>query len=107
MVETLDWLAEALTNLREPDPGARPLTVDMDLLNAFGPFRPPSLFVEELNRRVFEMSRGTTVLTPGNESEFSRRFQELRTPQVAFLILSARKRVVLTANPDRPLEFDD
>ena len=107
MEETIEWLARALTQLREPDPSSRPATAALDLVNAFGPIGPPTQFVEALNARVFELSRGTMVVTPGNESEFSQQFQQIRTPQTAFLVLSARKRFMLVAMPDRPVQFDD
>jgi hypothetical protein len=105
MEETIEWLARALTQLREPEPSGGSGTAALDLVNAFGPFGPPTQFVEALNARVFELSRGTMVVTSGHEAEF--RGPLPRTPQIAFLVLSARKPFVLLADPNRPVRFND
>jgi hypothetical protein len=104
MDETIEWLARGLTQLREPDPGSRPARAEQDLVDAFGFFGPPTQLLAALNARVFELSRGTVVLTPGDQAEFREPLP--RTPQAAFLVLSARRRVVLVPGRD-PVRFND
>jgi hypothetical protein len=104
MDETIEWLARGLTQLREPDPNSRPARADQDLVEAFGLFGPPTQLIAALNARVFDLSRGTMVLTPGDEAEFRPPFP--RTPQAAFLVLSARKRFVLVPGAN-PVWFND
>lgn len=102
MDETIEWLARGLAQLREPDPSSRPATADQDLVDAFGFFGPPTQLIAALNARVFELSRGTVVLTPGDEAEFTEPLP--RTPQIAFLVLSARKPLALVPGI-RPVWF--
>ncbi len=105
MDETIDWLARALIQIREPDPRAAPATAAQDLSTALGFFGPPTAFVDALTARVFELSRGTMVLTPGSEAEFQEPFA--RRTQAVFLVLSARRRLVLAPDANRPVQFDE
>lgn len=102
--ETVEWLARALTELREPEVRDRPATVAQDFQAAFGVFGPPTQLVEALNARVFELSRGTMVITQGDPAEFTD--PVTRDMRAAFLVLSVRKRFTLVSNPDRPVEFN-
>jgi hypothetical protein len=106
MSDTIEWLARALTQLREPDAHDGPATANQDLIAGLDPFSgDPARFVEALNARVFDLSRATMVVTPGTESEFRQPLP--RTPQMSLLVLSAHKRFILVADPARPVRFDD
>lgn len=101
MTDVTTWLSSALAEMREPDPAAAPLDLEAVLAGAFQHWDGRPL-VDQVINEVWRQSGGAVSLQYSDPATFP---TQVRGP-AAYLMLSARRRLLLVPDPARPVQFE-
>jgi hypothetical protein len=101
MQEVVTWLASGLRQLSAPDPRRAPDGLDQVLADAFQIWDGRGL-ADQLITELRRQSSGEVTLQYADRATF---VTQIRGPG-AYLVVTGRRRLILTPNPVQPLLFD-